>query len=92
MRYFLSLILTLFNLSVFAMGDTSIVPKNPDRMTGTVRRLNQVQREEISPPPVYESTQDRKFSTQDIQESLYQEDLKREKKQWEESKIKDKGR
>ena len=91
MNHLLSLILILLTMNVFAMGDTSKLTRDSNRMTRTIRTLNQVEREEDPHPPPYESVEERKFSTQDIQESLYREDLKREKKQWEESKVKRKG-
>ncbi len=69
----------------FALGDRSVLPSNPDAMTGTVRALNQVQPEEIEEDLKEEKAEQEQeqevLGTQDIQEKQYQIDQSREKRQ-----------
>lgn len=85
MKYLVqTLCLLMLSHEAFALGDTSPLPDNPERMNNTVGTLNQFSGK---PDGVDEETDfERNFSPQDLQEEQYQQDLAREREEWEETK------
>lgn len=79
------LFLTLFFIvnNSSALGDKSVLPNDPAAMTDTVSTLNQV---------TDETDGNSTLGQQDMQEKQFQEDRKREQKEWEEQKQIDNSR
>lgn len=94
MKYLVPILMTIvLSDRAFALGDTSVLSRETGQMTGTVGALNQVTEEEgvsrTEPQEkIMEPEEERNFSTQDIQEEIYQEQLRQEQKEWEESRNK----
>lgn len=88
MKYLVPLALVLMlSGKAFSMGDPTVLPNNPEGMTNTVGTLNQVTDDEKDTlNNKLETKEERNFSTQDIQEQIYQEDQQREEEEWEETK------
>lgn len=71
-KYILIIVLSGFHLSAYSLGDKSVLPASNDAITGTARSLNQLTPEEV---------EKERIGPQEMQEKIYQEDLKREEKQ-----------
>ena len=69
-----------FSISAFALGDSSILPASTDAITGTARSINQLTPEEV---------EKERLGPQEMQEKIYQEDLKREREQEEKQRRKE---
>jgi len=80
-KLILIVIMSGYQLSAFSLGDKSILPASNDAITGTARSLNQLTPEEV---------EKERMGPQEMQEKIYQEDLKREREQEEKRKKKEK--
>ncbi len=71
-KYILIVVMSGFQMSAFPLGDKSVLPASNDAITGTARSLNQLTPEEV---------EKERIGPQEMQEKIYQEDLKREERQ-----------
>lgn len=71
----------IFSNQTHALGDNSILPASTDAITGTARSINQLTPDE---------SEKERMGPQEMQEKIYQEDLKREQEQLEKQRMKEK--